>query len=401
LSRKGKKFVDDYEPIQALWHEAQLLNTQYVSLYRDIHGTDPDISYCDIFSMEMETQLIPFADHILTQKQREDLHHLNLAVQDLYDSMCEQMKSHGYSVFQFLHLYSDLSKYREKLNQDGNELLAVSQQFYSSYKQHQKLQKQRHAIYGEPYLVPTGEWPRISITQFLVGDECSNFSGAIIDGNDLTSSSTSSRPSSNSNASCLCTDLSRCQSVGEVIASASSRPITSGEPHYVGIENPGNTCYIISIIQMVYRIYPFSDAVMSVSDDLPTLSKQIKSYLKQNPDPSGNDSIVANLGADAVARSSLELKHLFVQLTESASESISIVPFIEALGINYRVNGDNIEFFECFIFFYIRFFGMSQLFCGLRQMDCYADSFSMFPSVQHEGQEYFPFNYLELPGLKE
>lgn len=114
---------------------------------------------------------------------------------------------------------------------------------------------QRHAIDGEPYLRPAGEWPRISITQFLVGDERSNFSGSIIDGNDLTSFSTSSQPSSNSNT--LRTNLSHCRSVGEVSGAlqtgASSRPITSGKPHYVGIKNPGNTCYITSMIQMIYR----------------------------------------------------------------------------------------------------------------------------------------------------
>lgn len=43
--------------------------------------------------------------------------------------------------------------------------------------------------------------------------------------------------------------------------------------------------------------YPFSDEVMSVSDDSPTLSKRIKSYLKQNPDPSGYDNIVVSLKA--------------------------------------------------------------------------------------------------------
>jgi hypothetical protein len=105
--------------------------------------------------------------------------------------------------------------------------------------------------------------------------------------------------------------------------------------------------------------YPFSDEVMSVSDDSPTLSKRIKSYLKQNPDPSGYDNIVVSLKADAVAQALLKLKHLFVQLTESDSKSISILPFINALSIDHRENGDIIEFFEYFIFFYIRFLGMS------------------------------------------
>jgi hypothetical protein len=179
---------------------------------------------------------------------------------------------------------------------------------------------------------------------------------------------------------------------------ANSRPLTNGKPHYVGIRNPGNACYVISLVQMMYRIYLFSDAVMSLSDDTRTLTERIESYLQQNRDHAYRPEA---LTADAVAKALVELKHLFVLLTESSSDSISITPFIDALSINHRVNGDIFEFFDNIIFFYICFLGKSQLFCGLHQIDCYPGCFSVFPPVQHEGQQYFPFNYLQLFDLKE
>lgn len=103
-------------------------------------------------------------------------------------------------------------------------------------------------------------------------------------------------------------------SIGDVSSHPRSISCTAHKPHYVGLANPGQICYMNCSIQMMYRIYPFSDAVLSLSDDISTLTANIKEFC-----PSASvDHCAMDDGEERsdeeLATALLELKHLFVQL---------------------------------------------------------------------------------------
>lgn len=172
---------------------------------------------------------------------------------------------------------------------------------------------------------------------------------------------------------------------------------------YTGLNNLGSTCYINSLIQLVYHTIPFRELILKKLPPAPDLAKNMSVYSHGSLQADKFGQQKRRLSFDAYAGGLIELQALFRRMLEKPS-SVCPKRFVNAFGFRHDSQECAFELWTAIFTYYVSFLGGQLLlssfgFNGTEHSDIHASLVQGHRSLDDAIKDHEKFSPQILPQL--